>query len=71
MLSKILDYKTPIEKLNTFFQIFQGIGELPLKFFGCLLIVSKICALISYIWYYLCTKGHSNHPTWPKSMLKP
>ena len=32
-----------------------------------LLIWAKICALMTHIWYDLCTKGHSNHLTWPKS----
>ena len=27
------------------------------------LIGAKICALMTYILYDLCTKGHSNHPT--------
>ena len=35
------------------------------------LIGAKICALMAHIRYDLCTKGHSNHPTWPKSMLRP
>ena len=35
------------------------------------LIEAKICALMAHILYNLCTKRHSNHPTWPKSMLRP
>ena len=35
------------------------------------MIGAKICALMAHIRYDLCTKGHSNHPTWPKSMLRP
>ena len=35
------------------------------------MIGAKICALMAHIRYDLCTKGHSNHPTWPKSMLMP
>ena len=35
------------------------------------LIGAKICALMAHIRYDLCTKVHSNHPTWPKSMLRP
>ena len=38
---------------------------------GMTLIGAKICALMAHIRYALCTKGHSNHPTWPKSMLRP
>ena len=35
------------------------------------LIGAQICALMAHIRYDLCTKGHSNHPNWPKSMLRP
>ena len=34
------------------------------------MIGAKICALMAHIRYDLCTKGHSNHPTGPKSMLR-
>ena len=40
-------------------------------FLNSLLPGAKICALMAHIRYDLCTKGHSNHPNWPKSMLKP
>ena len=35
------------------------------------MIRAKICTLMAHIRYDLCTKGHSNHLTWPKSMLRP
>ena len=37
---------------------------------GCL-IGAKICALMVHIRYDLYTKRYPNHPTWPKSMLRP
>ena len=35
------------------------------------IIRAKICALMTYNQYDLCSKRHSNHTTWPKSMLRP
>ena len=53
------------DALDTFIEFRAGSDNL----LG-ILIGAKICTLMAHIRYDLCTKGHLNHPTWPKSRLR-